>query len=101
MARRRDFTSEFKAQVVISVLTGEKTVGEISREHTIHSHVVSRWKNELVENAASVFERANHTTEQEKRIAELERMIGRLVMENEVLKKASSLLGSPRKRSGR
>ena len=55
----------------------------------------------MIENAASVFERDNYPTEQESRIAELERMIGRLTMENEVLKKASGLLNSGTKRSGR
>lgn len=101
MAKRRNFTPEFKAQVVLSILTGEKTAGEICREHSLHSNVVTRWKSELIENAVSVFERDSHTNEQEERIAELERMLGRLTMENEVLKKASSLLISGVKRSGR
>ena len=101
MAKRRNFTPAFKAQVVLSILTGEKTAGEICREHTLHANVVTRWKSELIENAASVFERDNYPTEQESRIAELERMIGRLTMENEVLKKASGLLNSGTKRSGR
>ena len=101
MPKRRKFTPEFKAQVVLSILTGEKTAGEICREHTLHHNVVTRWKSEFLENAATLFEQDTHTLEQESQIAELERMIGRLTMENEVLKKASSLLTSRVKSSGR
>jgi hypothetical protein len=36
----------------------------------------------------------------EQRIAELERMVGRLTMENAILKKAESWLSSNRKRNG-
>lgn len=101
MAKRRNFTARFKAQVVLSILTGEKTPGEVCREYSLHPNVVTRWKHEFIEGAASVFEQDGDLSEQENRIAELERMIGRLTMENEVLKKASSLLNSEMKKSGR
>jgi len=101
MAKRRNFTPEFKARVVLSILTGEKTPAEVCREHTLHSNVVTRWKYEFIENAASIFGQDNHRTEEANRIAELERMVGRLTMENEVLKKASSLLNLPIRRSGK
>ena len=90
-----------KAQVVISILSGEKSAGEICREHNLHPNVVTRWKTEFVESAASIFEKDNRHSEEEGRIAELERMIGRLTMENEVLKKASGLLSLSGKNSGR
>lgn len=101
MAKRRNFTARFKAQVVLSILTGEKTPGEVCREYSLHPNVVTRWKQEFVEGAASVFEQDGDLSEQENRIAELERMIGRLTMENGVLKKVSSLLNSEMKKSGR
>jgi hypothetical protein len=40
------------------------------------------------------------TSDTEQRIGELERMVGRLTMENELLKKAESWLSSIRKRNG-
>lgn len=102
MAKRRNFTPEFKAQVVLSVLTGRKEPVEICREHDLHLNVVNRWKREFIEGAAAVFE-TSHTEHKElaERIAELERMVGRLTMENEILKKASDLLSLSSKRSGR
>jgi len=101
MSKRRRFTSAFKAQIVISILSGEKTPGELCRAHNLHPNVVTRWKTEFVENAASVFDKGNTNDDQENRTAELERMVGRLTMENEVLKKASGLLNLSGKDNGR
>lgn len=101
MSKRRKFTSTFKAQIVISILSGEKTPGELCRAHNLHPNVVARWKIEFVENAASVFDKGNINDDQGNRIAELERMVGRLTMENEVLKKTSGLLILNEKNSGR
>jgi transposase-like protein len=33
MSEYRTFTAEFKAQVVMSVLTGDRTVTEVCRQH--------------------------------------------------------------------
>jgi hypothetical protein len=38
--------------------------------------------------------------EEQEQIAELERLVGRQALEIEVLKKASSILGAPRRRNG-
>ena len=51
----------------------------------------------------TVFEdrRENGKEENEDRIAELERMVGRLTMENDILKKARSWLAAAARRNGR
>jgi transposase-like protein len=83
MAKRRQFTAAFKAQVVLELLSGGKSVAEVSREHRVKPEIIARWRRQFVENAASVFEKS-HTAngEAEARIAELEL---------EVAKKASSI----------
>lgn len=101
MVARRRFTAEFKAQVVLEVISGIKTAAEAGREYRLKPQVLSRWKNEFLENAAKVFEGDKHRSEERARIAELERVIGRLTMELEVAKKASSILTSQPSRSGR
>lgn len=100
MNERRKFTPEFKARVALSVLSGRLSTAEICREHHLREQLIDRWKSELIEKAASIFENGDSSEEQE-RIAELERMVGRLTMENEILKKASFLLKSNPKKSGR
>jgi len=90
--KHRTFSPEFKAQAVLAVLSGSKTAAEICREHQIKPDLFSKWKAAFLENAAKVFERETTLDPQQARIAELERMVGRLTLELEVAKKASMLL---------
>lgn len=94
MAKRRRFTPEFKAQVVLEILSGLKTTAEVSREHKLQAQVVNRWKSVFLEQAPTIFERASGQTGEQQRVAELERLVGRLTLELEVAKKASSILQS-------
>ena len=88
----RTFSPEFKAQAVLAVLSGSKTAAEICREHQIKPDLFSHWKTAFLDNAAKVFERETTLDPQQARIAELERMVGRLTLELAVAKKASTLL---------
>ncbi len=100
MAKRRVFTPEFKAQVVLEELSGIKDKAEICREYGLRPQVFTRWREEFLERAPELFSERRCDGEAE-RIAELERMVGRLTMELEVAKKASSILASLSNRSGR
>ena len=94
MAKRRKFTPEFKAQVVLEELTGVKDKAEICREYRLGRQVFSRWRAEFVERAPEIFATKRSRGDEQERIAELERMVGRLTMELEVSKKASNILTS-------
>ena len=99
--RRRTFTPEFKAQVVLEVLTGAATMAQACQKYRLKQPVVSRWKAEFLERAPRVFGSDSTREVEEERIAELERMVGRLTMQLEVAKKASSMLASPSARNGK
>jgi len=101
MAKRRTFTPEFKARVVIEELTGVKTTAEISREHQLRAPIFSRWKAEFLKRAPEIFGTQPSRGDEQQRIAELERMVGRLTMELEAAKKASDILTSHMSRNGR
>lgn len=101
MAQRRKFTGEFKARVALEMLAEQKSAAQASREYGIKDSLLSRWKQELVERAPMVFEQANGSDERDRRIAELERMVGRMAMELEMAKKVSSFLISTTDGSGR
>jgi transposase-like protein len=94
MGKRRKFTPEFKAQVVLEELTGVKDKAEICREYRLSRQLFSRWRAEFVERAPEIFATERSRGDEQERIAELERMIGRLTMELEVSKKASNILTS-------
>jgi transposase-like protein len=44
MAKRRNFSGEFKARVVLKLISGKKSLAEASREYSIKDSVLSRWK---------------------------------------------------------
>jgi transposase-like protein len=93
MAKHRTFKPEFKARVVLQVLTGTKTAAQVCREHQL--------SEQLLAHADLVFAQEREATADQARLAELEQMVGRLTMELEAAKKASQLLSLPLKRNGR
>ena len=84
-SNRRSFTVGFKQQVVQELLAG-LSLSQASRKYEISTSVLQRWRQRLMagqlEEGPTPRERAL-----EARVAELERMVGRLAMENEFLKK--------------
>ena len=94
--RRRTFSAEFKAKVVLEMISGEKGLMEASREYGIKDTLLSRWKQEFVAHASELFAPSGNVQERERKIAELERMIGRLTMQLELSKKVLSYANSPR-----
>jgi len=101
MSKRRTFTPEFKARVVLEELTGVKDKAEICREYRLRSQVLSRWRKEFLERPPESFATEPSRGDEQKRIAELERMVRRLTMELEAAKKASNILTSLSTRNGR
>ena len=96
--KRRSFSAEFKTRVVLELLVGKKSIAEASREYNIKDTVLSRWKQEFVTKATQVFEQPQDMQEKDARIAELERMVGKLTMKIELQKKVLSL-GNTRSQS--
>ena len=101
MRTRRSFTSAFKSKVVLECLSGEKSVNDVCREYQLSPILMSKWRTEFIENSASIFERDHKGSEDQNRIAALERLVGRLTLENEMLKKASSILNAQANRNGK
>ena len=97
---RREFTADFKAQVVLELLSGKKTVAELAREHDIKDSLIYTWRAQFVERSARAFQEETEYSAAHARIAELEQMIGRLTMQLEAAKKASVWLDSAASRSG-
>jgi transposase len=99
--RRRSFTPLFKAQVVLEVLSDQRSASESARQHELKPELISRWKDIALEGLEVLFEGDDQRSRDQERIAELERMVGRLTMELEVAKKVSAWLPSALRRDGR
>jgi transposase len=101
MRKPRDFKPELKARAVLQVLQGAKSAAQICRELQINEPLLSRWKKQFLEQAGTIFEKEPASSADSERIAELERLVGRLTLELEVAKKVSTLLSPPTRRNGR
>jgi transposase len=99
MAERRKFSAEFKTRVVLELISGQKGLMQASREYEIKDTVLSRWKQEFLERASQVFEQPSNNDQQEERVVELERMVGRLTMQLDMAKKVLKFSDSPSHKS--
>ena len=91
--KKRSFTAEFKGQVVLEALRGESSQAELCQRHNISEDQLSKWKQQFVENVASLFGSKDKPSKEEtERIAELEQLVGRLSVALDIQKKALKLL---------
>ena len=98
---RRSFPAEFKAQIVLQLLSGESSQAELCRKHSLKPNLIANWKAAVLERLPTVFEADGSHDGDLVRIAELEQLVGRQAYELEILKKASRLLSGPATRNGR
>ena len=97
MGKPRKFSPEFKAQVVLEIVSGNKSLAEVSREYQIKDTVLHRWNAQFLEGAPGIFE-PGRPAEQKRlheRIGELERLAGKQALQLEIAKKAKHYLKSP------
>ena len=87
MRAKRNYSVAFKRQVVEELLSGSATTGQLSRRYEISSGLIGHWKNRYLEGKLIEGKSANVKT-LEAKIKDLEQMVGRLTMDNELLKKA-------------
>jgi transposase-like protein len=91
MGKYRTYKPEFKAEVVLESLRGQKTDAQICREREIAPDLLSRWRTQFLERAPQVFATDQTRSDEQAKTAELERLIGRLTVELDAAKKLSAL----------
>jgi transposase-like protein len=96
MGRRSRFTPAQKRDAVLAVLTKKKTVSEVCRELQVSETSFNRWREQALEAIDEAMkdkaDQGKGDVDVERRLAEAERTIGRLALENELLGKASRWL---------
>lgn len=83
---RRQFSKEFKLQVIRELEAG-KSLAQAAREHQVHPNVLRKWRQQYQSYGSQAFAGNGHRYTQEAKVAELERLIGQLTVENAFLKK--------------
>lgn len=97
MKKKRTFSEEFKAKVALEALKEVSSLNEIASKYELHPSQVSDWKQELQNNAASLFsnpkkEKKQKELEKKKQDRQL-KQIGQLQMEVDFLKECCDELG--------
>jgi transposase len=85
MRNQRSFSPEFKRQVIEELLSGESRPAQLCRRYNISSGLLYHWRRQYSRGKFN-----NEPTEEaalKDRIEKLERLVGRLTLENEFLKK--------------
>jgi len=82
----RRYSARLKFQVVLEALKGEKTPAQIGKAYGVHPNSVGLWKQWFVERGPTVFERAEGVSGSERRVAELEQLLGKKEVEIGLLK---------------
>lgn len=98
---RRTFTAAYKTQIALELVANPSSQAELCRREVLSPDVVKQWKQQFLDNACAAFGGNSRQQEHEQQIADLERMLGQLTVENSILKKASVYLTSPPSGSGR
>jgi transposase len=89
--KRRQFTKEFKLQVLREIEAGT-SVAQAARQYHLHPNVIRKWRQQYVHYADHAFAGNGHAYTDDAKVAALERLIGQLSVENAFLKKVLSKL---------
>ena len=98
---RRSFPAEFKAQVVLDLLSSAASPAELCRKHNLKPQLLSQWKAAVVQRLHTLFQEDPQVSQDQNRIADLEQLVGRQAYDLEILKKASRMLAGPAPSNGR
>ena len=79
MAKR--YPAKLKFQVVLELLRGDKTPGQVAKGYGIHPNTAGKWKEQFLESGAEVFSQEGTIAEYERRIADLEQLLGKKEVE--------------------
>jgi transposase len=90
--QRRSFAPEFKAKLVVELLSGAATQAELCRKHSLKPQLLATWKSVALERLPLLFQEDGQSSQEQLRIAELEQLVGRQAYDLEILKKVSRML---------
>lgn len=86
----RKHNNKFKLKVALAAIKEEQTLSELCLQFDLHKSVIGRWKRQLLENGAMVFQDSENGSSKamhQNEIDKLHAKIGELVVERDYLKK--------------
>lgn len=101
--KRRTWSAQEKANIVLEILREESTLAEISRKYEVAQPVLSRWKSDFINNMPAVFDKKGESNERIQKEHEEEKellikKIGELSMDVDYLKKKHEQVSQMRRK---
>ncbi len=57
MAKRRQYSAEFKAKVELAAIRGDGTIAELASRYKVHPNLITKWKRAALDNMKEGFVR--------------------------------------------
>ena len=99
---RRKFSSQFKADLCVEFLKGEKDLNSLASENSLLPNLLRNWKKDFLEKCSKAFDDTSENYWKEKYLAghrekeDYARKVGQLAMQMDWLKKKSEETLGPR-----
>lgn len=90
---KKNFSPEFMAKVALAAIREDMTTAELSSKYEVHRVQINRWRKRVLEGLTGIFKGNEDKTIKDKEhlLDELYKQIGQLKVENEWLKKKSTM----------
>lgn len=93
--KRKTYSADFKAKLVLELLEGDKTVNEIASKYEVLPKSLQDWKKQFLSNASLAFDKSAVVKEYKDQIGELEKQsdslakkVGTLTIERDWLRES-------------
>jgi len=70
----------------MEILQGRKEIGQVARSYGIHPITIGKWQKDFMEHGPEVFGGSDEVANYEKKVRDLERLIGQKEVEIALLK---------------
>ena len=94
MAKRKKYSPEFKAKVVLELIQGDQPISVVASKYDLNPNLLSGWRKQFLDKASEVFseeqtkaEAARVASEHESEVDNLNRIIGELTVERDYLQR--------------
>lgn len=82
----KPYSPKLKFQIVLELLQGNKSPGQVAKAYGVHPNSVTGWKETVLSKGPELFSQDSAMAEYEKRVAQLERLVGQKEVEIALLK---------------
>jgi len=90
MAKRKQYSAEFKSKVALAAIRGDGTIAELASRYGVHPNMITKWKRVALAGVKESLTRGSSSNQgdHEAEIRNLQAKIGELIVERDFLQRA-------------